>query len=428
MKKYILTILFLFHAGTATGQKNVDLFTLQQAYEQLEQSWPLGRKAELQSRITQWNRRIAGAGLLPEVRLNGSMSYRSDVTEVPFSVPGTEPPEFSRDHYNFSLDVNQTLFDGGRTRFVRESEKHTGAAEQARIRAEFLSVREQMEQVWYGILMMQKQEEVLELLHDDITEQLGMVESQVRNGVLLPGDEMLLRAELIRVEQDLAGTRGDIRAGYGVLSEILGEYLSPESQLETPDTTGLTTGATAAANRPEYDLFEANEQRLESQKKLSGADMLPSVSLFATSAYGRPGLNVFDDDLQLYWIVGVRAQWSFRNTRNASIKKDVIELQKRAVDADRDIFIRQLQASLRKTEAEIEAIRKQIEQDREVLSLRSVVVAEKLAQLEQGAITSTEYITQLNAESRARVNLEIRKIRLAQELTEYRTKQGLSWN
>jgi hypothetical protein len=55
-------------------------------------------------------------------------------------------------------------------------------------------------------------------------------------------------------------------------------------------------------------------------------------------------------------------------------------------------------------------------------------VAEKLAQLEQGAITSTEYITQLNAESRARVNLEIRKIRLAQALTEYRTKQGISWN
>ncbi len=428
MKKYVLAILLFCQAGFAIGQGNTASFTLNQAYEQLEESWPLGDKAHLQQQITEWNRRIAGTGRLPELRLNASMSYRSDVTEIPFSTPGMDPPLFSKDHYNFSLEVNQSLFDGGRTRYAQESEEHSGTEEQARIRSEFLSVREQMEQVWFGILMMQKQQEVLELLLDDIKKQQDRIESLVRNGVLLPSDAMVLRAEHIKIEQDLTGTNGLINTGYGVLSELLGVDISVETRLELPNSNESAVDISAHINRPEYDLFEANEQRLESQKQLSGAEMLPTVSLFATSAYGRPGLDVFDDDLQFFWIVGARAQWSFRNTKNASIKKELLNLQKRVIISDRDIFTRQLQASLHETEEEIEAIRKKIEQDTEVLILRSNIVTEKLAQLEQGAITSTEYITELNAESRARINLEIRKIRLTQALTEYRTKQGISWN
>tara|TARA_R100001143_G_scaffold63594_1_gene73176 strand:+ start:30810 stop:32096 length:1287 start_codon:yes stop_codon:yes gene_type:complete len=427
MKKYVLTILFLFQAGIAIGQGDTASFTLHQAYDQLEKSWPLGNKADLQNQISEWNRRIAGTNRQPDIRLNASMSYRSDVTEIPFSTPGMDPPLFSKDHYSVSLEVNQSLFDGGRSQFAQEIEEHSGTAEQARIRSEFLSIREQMEQIWFRILMMQKQEEVLELLLVDIKKQRDKVESLVKNGVLLPSDEMLLRAEQIKIEQELTGTKGHISAGYAVLREILGVDIPVETPLEIPDTNKSEADKSAINNRPEYDLFEANEQRLESQKKLSGAEMLPTVSLFATSAYGRPGLDVFDDDLQFYWIVGARAQWSFRNAKNASIKKEILNLQKRVINTDRDIFSRQLQASLRDTEKEIEAIRKEIEQDTEVLSLRNNIVTEKLAQLEQGAITSTEYITELNAESRARINLEIRKIRLTQALTEYRTKQGISW-
>jgi len=46
----------------------------------------------------------------------------------------------------------------------------------------------------------------------------------------------------------------------------------------------------------------------------------------------------------------------------------------------------------------------------------------------QGTITSTEYINELNAENRARLNLETRKIRLMQLIAQYKTTRGDVWN
>ncbi|MEX2368000.1 MAG: TolC family protein [Balneolaceae bacterium] len=430
IKKSIFNLLLILMAGTAwaqsSGQNISQPFTLEQAYERLEQNYPVADKAEIQRQITELNRKIARSGLIPELQIQASTSYQSDVTDFPFSTPGSEVPTFSKDHYNFSLDVTQPIYDGGRVRTMQESEQHAGNAELARIRSSLLNVRMQLEQAWFGILMMQKQVETLKLLHDDIREQLEQVQALVRNGVLLPGEAQVMEAEQIRVEQELAGIRGDIRAGYRVLSEILGVELSMDRPLEVPEDSGLESLLGNEIRRPEFQLFDSGALQLEAQKNRARADQLPSLSLFTKSAYGRPGLNAFDDDLQLYWVVGLRARWSFRNTRNASMKQDILNLQQRNLESDRQAFTRQLQAELRKAEEEMEAIRRQIEQDEKVLKLREKVVEEKRKQLERGVITSTEYMMELNAETRARTQLELRKIRLAKTITEYKTKRGQS--
>jgi outer membrane protein TolC len=404
------------------------VFSLEQAYENLDKNWPAAQKTDIQKQITELNRRLARSGRLPEIQLTARTSYQSDVTEVPFSAPGTEPPLFSKDHYNVSLNLSQTVLDGRRTRTLQEAEKYSGDAVLAKIESEMLTARRQMEQIWFGILMLRKQEVNLGLLHDDISRQLEMVHSKVKNGVLLPGDELVMKAELISVEQEQEQTRGDLNAGYAVLSEILGVELGTDVDLEIPDISGFNTAMENKVQRPEYDQFDAGEFQIQSQKKLAGADRLPSVALFANSAYGRPGLNVFEDDLQLYWIVGLRAQWSFRNTRNASKKTDLLDLQRRNLRADRDVFTRHLNSELKQSEEQIEVIRRQIEQDEEILGLRTQVVKEKQALLEEGVITSTQFMAELNAENRARLNLELRKIRLSQAIVEYETKKGKRWN
>lgn len=425
MKVRIVTVLFFFLIMWEAASGQTQPLTLKEARERIEEAYPLALKAEVRQEITELNRRIARSGWFPEIEIGAQASYRSDVTEVPFSVPGTEPPEFSKDHYNLSMEVTQSVFDGGRTSSLQDIEQFSGEAEQAGIESELLEVRSQLEEVWFGILMMEKQEEILKIRREDIREQMAMVASQVRNGVSLPGDEMVLKAELIRSEQELAGIAGDIRAGYAVLEELLDVEFVPGSSLELPEKK--MEPATEEVNRPEYDLFEANQLRLDSQKKMSAADKLPSISVFGTTAYGRPGLNVFEDDLQFYWIVGLRARWSFKNNRNASIKIQALEHQRRQIDADRDAFTRQLNAGLRRSEVQIATLREQIRQDEEVLELSIRVTDEKRNRLERGVITSTEYVTELNAENRARLNLEIRKIRLIRAITEYETKRGISW-
>lgn len=428
MNKWIVVLMMVLITEPISGQATGQALTLEQAYEQLYISWPLAEKADIERRASDWNRKIAESGRYPELRLSASASYRSDVIDVPFSSPGSDPPVFSKDHYNLSMELNQTIFDGGRSRILSELEDHKSEVTQAEIRTEFLTVQNQMEQVWYGVLILQKQEESLQIMIEDLKNQLSVIRSKVQNGILLPGNEWSIQAEIIRIEQELSYLQGDIEAGYGVLGEMLGTDLTPDIELKLPMVSDFESYTLAEIVRPEYDLFNANLQRLDSQKRLAYSDVLPSVGLFATSAYGRPGLNVFDDDLQFYWIVGVRAQWSFRKTRTANMKREMLDLQKSSIDRDRNQFTRRVQSELIQTEEEIHSLNRQMRQDQELLLLRNDIVKEKKSQLENGVINSTEYITELHAENRARINLQIRKIRYIQAVSEYKTKKGYLWN
>ncbi|MEX2600097.1 MAG: TolC family protein [Balneolaceae bacterium] len=428
MKKWF-GVLFVvgFVPGLLSAQDGVATLTLEYCYEQVYQNYPAADKADIQREITDLNRRIAQSGWYPDVQISGSTSYQSDVIEVPFAAPGTSPPEFSHDHYNLSIDVNQTIFDGGRIESRKTMEEYTGSMELARIETELWSVRHQVGQVYFGILKMQKQQESLELLLDDINEQLGMVQAQVRNGVLLPGDERVLRAEQIRVQQQITEVEAEITSGYRVLSTILGETIPDDTSLSVPELSDMEY-RNSDVNRAEYDVFGESILSLDSQKEFVRADKLPSVSAFAKTAYSRPGLDAFDDDLQLYWVVGLRAQWSLTNSMNASKKMEVLESRKQSLNASREAFSRQLQSSLRQIEERIEMLRDQLVTDEEVLELREQITAEKRTQLERGAITSTQYMTELNAENRARVDREIRQILLVQAITEYATQKGVPWN
>ena len=164
------------------------------------------------------------------------------------------------------------------------------------------------------------------------------------------------------------------------------------------------------------------------QSEMAHADKLPVISAFAKTAYARPGLNSFDDDLQLYWLVGLKAQWSFRNWRNSDRKAEVLEWEQRTISAGKDAFTIQLEAGLSQKLKQIEALKQQIMMDEEVKELRKQIVEEKKSQLKEGAITSTDYVTELNAENRAHLMLEIHTVQKVQAMIEYVTQKGILWN
>lgn len=432
-KSGCLLLLILLLLPPSLPAQHPSSLTLTEAYELLERNHPTARRIEIEQQIAGFNERVARSGMLPELRLSAGASWQSDVTEVPFAPPGNAP-NFSKDHYNLSLELEQPLFDGGRTRALRQSELFSGDAAQAAVRMEMHTLRSRLEQIWFAILMLQKQQAIQQLASRDVEERLDQVRSLVGNGVLLPGEERVLLAEQIRFQQELERMEGDLRIGYRALELLLGVEFPEDTSLQLqlpgplapPPDSGQpnVTASSGYAGRPEFDLFDARQAMLDARKEAFSAGMLPTLALFGRSFYGRPGFNVFNDDLQLNWIVGIRAQWSLSGTRNASLRRDATELQKRSIHAEREAFTRQLQTEWSRLEEEMQTLRRQISQDEEVVELRQEITGEKRKLLEQGVITSTEYLTELHAEQRARLNLEIRKIRLAQIQTEYQTQRG----
>ena len=429
MKKIFALIVLsglIWQNGSSQSVENS--FSLSEAYDKIQSDYPVAEKIEIQRRITEFNLKIRQSGLYPNIMVNASTSYQSDVTEVPFAAPGTTPPTFSKDHYNFSVDITQPIFDGGRVNALKKIEQKTEEVGLASIEIELHKIRTQVDQVFFGILLLKKQILSLNLLIEDIESQLKLVTARVENGILLPGNELSLKAELLKVTQQHLETSESLKSGYQILGELVGVDLASEPELIVTNTELGDESGWDAKSRAEYRLLDSRKDILENQKGLLDTDKLPVLSAFAKTAYGRPGLNAFDDDLQLFWVVGFKAQWNFRNWRNSEKRKEVLSLEQKNIEADEDAFRRQLNSSLMQTKNRIKVLEQQIQLDKEVLELREQVVVEKKSLLDEGVITSTEWLIELNEEHRARLNLEIHEVQLAQAKIEYQTQKGISWN
>lgn len=421
---YILSVLLVLPQLSLA--QTMPVLTLEYCYDRLRTDFPIEQKLALQDKITDLQVELSRSGLQPEILINGSISYQSDVTEVAFA--GAAAPEFSKDHYNISLDIQQPLFDGGRTTRLKEVELASGDAAKAGVEVELWNLRNQVDDVFFGITLWQKQQEVIELLLSNLEKQYAVVQSKVENGVLLPSNRLILKAELLKVQQQKVQVEATLLAWKKVLGELIGEEIDANRKLIVPDSKAFIERDHSDKNRPEFEVFEQKNKVLQTQATTIEADKMPVVSAFAKTAYARPGLNAFDDDLQLYWVIGVKAQWSFKHWRNADRKSQILRIQQDKNKADEDAFSRQLSASLSRIETQIEALQKQLIIDEQVLQLRTEITQEKESQLNQGVITSTEYLTELTAETQARLNLEMHYVQLIQFEYEYLTQRGISWN
>lgn len=409
------------------AQSEMKILSLEKCYDILYTENPVTDKIRMNRQITNLNQRIAQSGWYPDVQLEASASYQSDVVNFPLDMPNLDIPNFSKDHYNIALNITQPIFDGGRTSAAKQLEQDSGEMNEASMESDLLTIKEQVDQVYFGILILQVQMKIHETVISDLEEQLELVKSRVENGVLLPGNESSLRAEILKREQDLTKIHYDIMAGLESLAEILGtdEFLTYKLELPEKENWELQNQDIL---RPELAMIEARQEFLGTQKNLSDANKLPTVSVFVRPSYGRPGFNMFEDDLQFNWIVGVQARWSLKSARNASVKTDVFDLQQKQLSEDRTLFNRQQNAALNRLKKEIQSIEEQIQKDQKILELLRQVAGEKRSLVDEGSNTVTDYISALNDQSRAELQLELRKIMRVQAIINYETEQGWTWN
>ncbi|WP_372635248.1 TolC family protein [Fodinibius sp.] len=417
-----LTAVIITFISVFAGSAQPDSISLEYCYRQAEEHYPTAKNIELQDKITKLNVSIASTGHFPDVTINGRATYQSEVTEI--GLPGEGGlPSVGRDQYEASVDVTQTIFNGGAAGIRKEVEQARGRQHMYATKVELHQIRSQIDQVYFGILLSRQQAKTVGLLIDNLQEQLSTVRSQVENGVLLASQQHILQAELISARQDSADNESNIRAGFRVLSEIIGEEIDRDTKLELPE---LSSGYPSLhPQRAELDLFESRRRSLEKQRALVRTKRVPSLAAFGTAAYGRPGLNFLNDDFHDYYIAGLKVRWNVWDFFNAGRQQQVLRIEQQKIDQEQRAFRRQLDASLDRLRERIVSIKENMKRDREIIELRAQVVEESASQLKNGVITATEYVTELTRAHQARLSMYISRVRLSQAQAEYLTTLGI---
>lgn len=413
---------------TLTGFQSTptDTLSLDDIHAQIEANYPLAQKVDLQNQITELNQKIATTAAYPQLNFRATATYQSEVTELPFPSGGSfTAPELSKDQYKATVEASQTIYNSGAVGIRKELEEIRGQGKNKATEVELRQVKEQVNQVYFGILLAQEQLQVISTLMKNLQAQIKEVSSKVEHGVLLPSQKYTLEAELINARQDSAEVRSNIFSGYQMLSDLIGEEVNPNTKLEMPNVN-LAFEDEMSRQRPEFELFENNREALSYQKELAQTEKWPTLSAFGSAAYGRPGYNVFDDDPHTFYVVGLRLQWNFWNAQNTIKKQQIYQLQQKTITEEERAFERQLKASLSKIREQVELFEEKLKQDEQIIALREKVVDEKASQMKNGSVTATEYITELNKVTQTRLSQMIHRTKLAQSKIDYQTTIGIS--
>jgi outer membrane protein TolC len=354
---------------------------------------------------------------LPQVSINGQVTYQSDVVKIALPPQmGISLPSPSHDQYKVTLDAQQMLFDGGITRKQKNLEEATTAADMQQIETDLLRVKEQVNNTFFTIILLQENKKLLQNMLHVLSEKEQWVKSMVKNGVLLKSDENSILAERLKTEQSVSETEISRASAIRIMNLLTNENFSDTTLFLSPVFNLSDSNST---NRPEIKTFELQEKRLDAAGSISNSSLLPKIYAFGQLGYGRPGLNMMNDAFDNFYMVGATLKWGFWDWNKSRREKQVYAIQRQMVATKRDNFNKNLSIDLQNRLATIKKTEESLRRDADIVELRSSITQVAQSQLNNGVITSTDYITELNAETQARINFETHKIQLVQAKANY---------
>jgi len=417
MNRYILlglSALIFYPAFTQIGKFSP--LSIDSCYVMAQRNYPLVKQYALLEKSQAYSLSNAAKGVLPQVSVSGQGTYQSEVTGIPISLPGIEIKTLSKDQYKLYGEVVQPITDLFTLKHQKELIQSNVKVETQKIEVELYKLKERINQLFFGILLIDAQIQQTESLKKDIQVGLNKTNAAIANGTALRSNGMTLQAELLKADQRITELKAT-RQGYAdMLGLFIQQPLDAGVALEKPVVVQLNPGI----NRPELRLFAAQRQIYDTQNKLISARNLPRASLFFQGGYGRPALNFLSNDFESYYIGGLRFTWNLANfytskneRHNLAINQDIIGLQQ-------ETFLFNTNLTLKQQNAEIAKLQELITSDQQIIQLRENVSTTAKNQLEYGTITSNDYITYLNAADQAQQGLLLHQIQLL--LAQYNAK------
>jgi outer membrane protein TolC len=379
----------------ARGQARL---SLEECQERARANYPLDGQHALIEQALAIDLRDANKGYLPRLSLAARATYQSDVTRLPFSLPGASIDELSRDQYQAVLEVSQVLWDGGHIPAIKKMTEASSATRQRQADVDLHALRERVNQLFFGILLAGEQARQHALLREELQRTLERVSAYVERGVARPPDLDAVRVEQVQAAQreaETLATRDALRAMLGILvGEEIGELIRPAARGDGLSPSG--------ANRPELSLFQARRDHAATRLELLRAKNRPRVGLFAQGGYGNPGLNMLKPSFTGYYIGGIRLSWDFGNLYTLRGERRQVALQQEMVEVNRETFLVNLSVETARARAEIEKWRALLAQDDEIVALRERIAGSVEAGVQGGVASVLDWMREVNRLDQAR--------------------------
>lgn len=390
--------------------------TLAECQEWTKKNYPLIKKLDYIKLNTKYLSVNANKAYFPQFNVNGQATYQSDVTSIPQIVPNVTMPVMDKDQYRIQGELIQTIFDGGFRTSQINMIKSAEQLQTQQVEVSMHAVQEQVTDLYFAILIFDAQLRQHEVLKSNLTNALSKANASWKEGAVSKSSVNELKAELINADMTETDIRSSRLALIEILSQLTGQSFSTATIFEEPPVPAILS---APIQRPELKLLDLQKEHIDIQKKQAASDLLPTISAFGLGGYGRPTLNMLANYFGTYWMAGLKLKWSINTLMSLPNTIKSLQMNDKMLDVDKQTFLLNTQISMNKENSTIAKYKTLIEQDNEVIQLREAVLISAKAQLENGTITTTDYITKLNAENLSKEVREMHRLQLLKAQYQY---------
>lgn len=416
--RYLLVILLSLPVSLGLAAQ----VTIEQCVNLAQENYPLIKKYNLLNSLNEINLSDINKSWLPQISVYAQGNVQNATPSFPDRLSGmlkqmgTDISGLNEWQYKIGADLNQTIWDGGSSKARREIERTQHAEKQAALDVQLYAVKERVESLFFGILLIDEQAKQIKASIDLLQDNLQKLRSMLKNGIAMQCDADMVEAQYLATSQQLIQARSMAESYRRLLEIYIGESLAGR-ELIMPDAV---IPGDLVPNRPEQKLFNAQLLANDALRNNITSSIMPQIGLFAQAYYGYPGYDYFENMMNrnpsFNILAGVKISWNigaFYTKKNSNQK---LKLAAGEISADRETFLFNTSLETQSQVDNINELKAVIKEDGRIVELRANVRRAAESQLDNGTIDATALLTKITDEKQARLNAAYHEIQLLQSI------------
>jgi len=349
--------------------------------------------------------------ITPEAGGFAIASYQSDVPNL--SAAGDFGIDFSplvRDQYRTGVYARQRLYDGGEYRnrnALTATDRQIGAAQ---VERQQRILENGVDDLFLNSILIGKALEILHTREEILLTRHNQLEALYSEG-------RVYRVELLEMEAALAEIRArqeallaDREKARNMLATLTGIPITEEDSLLLPEVQV----AGSRTEDPLFDQLRLEMERVRQSRQLSRSSAMPRLEAAGVAGYARPGLNLFSNDFDTYWIVGLSLKVPVTGWRNHRQNTRALTVEESRLSIRYDNMRRREELLASELDGEVLKYDRLLRRDGELIEKHTQIRKEYETMLDEGVAPASDLLQALSAESQARLNKarhEVEKVR-----------------
>lgn len=392
--------------------------TLDSCRQKAHDTYPMIKQYTLLNRSRDYTIDNIGKAWLPQVNAMGGAAAYTDMLDIP-----AQAKMLTGETKNWTagamISLQQQIYDGGQTAAQKNTARAETEVSRRNVDVSMYAVNDRIEQLFFGILLIDEQLKQNRLLQNDLGINERQVADMMKGGLANATDIDAVKVEEVKCRQSEASLTAMRQAYLRMLGYFIGEQLNETTTLVAPNETATTK--IDAITRPELQWYAARQSLLGEQRKQLDTRLMPTVKAFGAAI---AHTSLADMMHNTFAAAGVTVSWNIGALYTR--KNDLYKLQVEAdrIDAEQQTFLFNNHLQTEETQGQITALKKQLDLDRETVRLREDIYSKSMKKVKLGTETVNEMLRDAIAVSQTRQQQSLHNIQLQQAINHQNTLQG----